>query len=77
MAKLKALMIGTVIGLCMGLWGGVNIGKGQPLYANPFLATPVSTQLSNAGKAAIRQSGEALEKAGEAIKDSTNGESER
>lgn len=76
MAKLKALLIGTVIGLLLGLWGGVNIGKGKPLYANPFAATTVSEQIKGAGKSALRQSGEALEKAGESIKNSAANDSD-
>lgn len=30
------LLAGLLIGLCAGLWFGVNIGKDQPLYSNPF-----------------------------------------
>ncbi len=36
MKRLKMLLTGTVIGLCVGLWFGVNIGKGKPVYSNPF-----------------------------------------
>lgn len=77
MTKLKTLLTGTVIGLLLGLWGGVNIGKGQPLYANPFSTVSVSEQLKGAGKTALRQSGEVLEKAGESIKKSAQTDSER
>lgn len=77
MAKLKALLIGMVIGLFLGLWGGVNLGKGKPLYSNPFSSASVSEQLKGASKTALRQSGEALEKAGESIKNSAQEESER
>jgi len=77
MAKLKALLIGMVIGLILGLWGGVNIGKSKPLYSNPFSSASVSEQLKGASKTALRQSGEALEKAGESIKNSAQENSER
>ncbi len=36
MKRLKMLLTGGVIGLCVGLWFGVNIGKGKPVYSNPF-----------------------------------------
>jgi len=36
MKRLKMLVLGLLIGLCVGLWFGVNLGKGQPLYSNPF-----------------------------------------
>ncbi|MBQ0753239.1 MAG: hypothetical protein KBT87_08900 [Gammaproteobacteria bacterium] len=75
MTKFKTLLIGTVIGLFFGLWGGVNIGKGKPLYSNPFSSASVSEQLKGASKTALRQSGEALEKAGESIKNSAQDES--
>ena len=32
----KALVLGIVIGIAFGMWWGVNIGKRQPFYANPF-----------------------------------------
>ena len=35
----KALVLGIVIGIAFGMWWGVNIGKGQPFYANPFKST--------------------------------------
>ncbi len=36
MKRLKMLVLGLLLGLCVGLWFGVNLGKGQPLYSNPF-----------------------------------------
>ncbi len=32
----KKLLIGLVVGIALGMWWGVNIGKGQPFYDNPF-----------------------------------------
>jgi len=69
MVKLKAWLTGLVIGLLLGLWGGVNIGKGQPLYANPFTNKSVPETMRKAGKDLLRESGKALEKGGEALKD--------
>lgn len=36
MLGIRKYIIGLVIGLVVGLWAGVNIGKGQPIWANPF-----------------------------------------
>ena len=36
MLPFKKYVIGGVIGLLAGLWMGVNIGEGRPLWANPF-----------------------------------------
>jgi len=36
MKFIKTLLLGMVIGSAFGMWWGVNIGKGQPFYANPF-----------------------------------------
>lgn len=70
MAKIKMWVFGLVIGLVLGVWGGINIGKGQPLYANPLTQSQVPSKLKEVGKDVIRQSGEALEKTGQAMKES-------
>lgn len=36
MKFIKNLLLGMIIGIAFGMWWGVNIGKGQPFYANPF-----------------------------------------
>ena len=36
MIPFKKYLIGGVIGLLIGLWMGVNIGEGRPLWGNPF-----------------------------------------
>lgn len=36
MKFIKNLLLGMIIGMAFGMWWGVNIGKGQPFYANPF-----------------------------------------
>lgn len=77
MAKLKTWVLGLIMGALLGLWGGVNIGKGKPLYANPFSERSVSGQLRDAGRDMIRESGEALEKTGEALKSKAEKNSER
>lgn len=68
MAKLKAGLFGLAAGLLCGLWAGVNIGKGQPWYANPFTGSPIQSELRNAGRDLVRESGEGLEQVGERLK---------
>jgi hypothetical protein len=67
MKRLKVFLSGLVIGALVGLWFGVNIGKGQPIYANPLSDPQVSGKIREAGKSVVRESGEALKKTGEAI----------
>ena len=76
MARIKVWVLGLVIGLLLGLWGGINIGKQRPLYANPFAETKMPASLKNAGRDVMRQSGEALEKTGESLKQKAQDESE-
>ena len=63
MFKLKKLVIGFCAGLVIGLWFGVNLGKGQPIYSNPFHDVSIKDRL-------VESSGDALEKSGRALKDS-------
>lgn len=68
MRKLKIFLSGLVIGGLLGLWFGVNIGKGQAIYANPLSDPRVSGKLKDAGENVVRESGEALEKTGKILK---------
>ncbi len=46
---LRNLITGLVIGLLLGLWFGVNIGKDQPWWSNPFAEPEVGEQLKRTG----------------------------
>lgn len=61
MFGLKKIIIGFVVGVAIGLWFGINLGKGQPLYSNPFAERSITDRLLESG-------GDALEKSGQAIK---------
>ncbi len=63
MKRLKMLLLGSFLGLCVGLWFGVNIGKDQPLYSNPFdsntlqkKAKRTADEVLNDTKRALRES---------------------
>ena len=73
MKTIKTLLGGIVIGLLLGLWFGVNIGRDRPIFSNPFTAPTVQEKLKQTGKTLIEKSGETLEKGGKALKDSTSG----
>lgn len=66
MANLKKYLIGLIIGLLLGLWGGVNIGKGQPLWANPFADVDLSQKAKDAATDVWK---DAKEKARESLAD--------
>ena len=61
MIKIKKLLIGFTAGMVIGLWFGINLGKDQPIYANPFHAVSLKDRL-------VKSSGEVLEKSGQALK---------
>ena len=68
MKTIKLAIIWLVLGLLLGLWFGVNIGRDRPLYSNPFEANTLKQKFKQAGEGALEKSGEALESAGKAIK---------
>jgi uncharacterized protein YcfJ len=42
----KDLLLGLLIGGIMGLWVGVNLGKDQPITANPFAEKSTMKELN-------------------------------
>lgn len=66
MSGIKKYLIGLFIGLVLGSWMGVNIGKGQPLWANPFAEKDIAEKVKNKAR---NMSEDAKTKAGEMVKD--------
>ncbi len=58
--RLKFLLLGVVIGGVFGLWFGVNLGKGQPLYANPFREPDVTERIKSDMEEAYRDTKRSL-----------------
>ena len=69
MKQLKVLILGIVIGVLLGLWFGVNIGKDKAIFSNPFAEVSIQQKIKKSGERLIEKSGEALEKSGKAIQD--------
>lgn len=61
MRIIKLLFLGTLMGLIVGLWLGVNIGKGNPIFGNPFAEENLSKKIKD-------KVGTSIEKFGEDIK---------
>ena len=72
MKAIKYLILGMFAGGVLGLAAGVNIGRDKPILSNPFEDKRVSSKMKDTGSELIRQSGEAIEDTGKAIKDQFN-----
>ena len=62
MKKLKLLLLGVVIGLLLGLWFGVNIGREKPIYSNPFADEVIKQKAKQTTSDAIQGTKKALRK---------------
>ncbi len=69
MKSIKYLILGLFIGGVLGIAAGVNIGRDNPILSNPFEDKQVSNKMKDTGNDLLRESGEAIEDAGKAIKD--------
>lgn len=67
MKRLNALTLGLVIGLALGLWFGFNLGRDEPIFANPFSEPALQDKLKRTGESVMEKTGEALEKGGQAL----------
>ncbi|MDZ7804676.1 hypothetical protein [Thiohalophilus sp.] len=68
MKKLKLLLSGVIIGLAVGLWFGVNIGKGKPLLSNPIDEPTLKQRLQESTGEAMERTGKKVEEIGSGIK---------
>jgi len=60
MLGLKKYIVGIVIGVVLGLWMGVNIGKNQPIWANPFAERSLTDEAKAKVKQAIKDTKKAV-----------------
>ena len=61
MKVLRALITGLIVGIAIGMWFGVNVGKGKPILSNPFADENIPEKVK-------RKVGEKIEKLGGDIK---------
>lgn len=61
--RIKYLLIGSIVGLLLGLWFGINLGTGKPIYANPFAERSVTERLSEGAEDALEEGKRSLGKA--------------
>lgn len=69
MKTINTFVAGAVIGILVGLWFGVNLGKDKPIFSNPFADKSIQDKIKESGEKIIQKSGEALEKGGKALKE--------
>jgi len=60
MKKLKLILFGVVIGLCVGLWFGVNIGKDKPILSNPFAEVSLKDRIKQKGNEVMKDTKDAI-----------------
>lgn len=68
MKSFKTLLTGIVIGLLLGLWFGVNIGRDRPLYSNPFADRSIKEKIKTSVGEGVEKAGSSIEKLGEDMK---------
>jgi len=69
MKLIKVVLLSLAIGVAIGMWFGVNIGRDEPLYSNPFDAHTINQQIKKATGETLEKGGQALEKTGQALKE--------
>ena len=72
MKSLKLIFVGFIIGILIGLWFGVNLGKEKPLLSNPFEERAVTEKIKTSIGKGVEKAGESIEKLGEDIKGDMN-----
>jgi len=69
MRFLKIILLSLLVGVGVGMWLGVNIGREVPLYSNPFDTDSLNQKLKKATGKTLEKGGQALEKTGQALQD--------
>jgi len=70
MKNIKIILFGVVIGIAIGLWLGVNMGREVPLLSNPFAHhETLNEKLKRISGETLEKGGRALEKTGQELQD--------
>ena len=70
MRKFKSLLVGVIVGTSIGLWFGVNIGKGRAITSDPFAKDTFQDQFKHTGEKLLEKSGEIMKKSGQKLEQS-------
>ena len=68
MKRIRKLIIGSIIGVTIGMWFGINIGKDRPIFSNPFAEPALQAKLKQTGGEVLEKGGKALEKSGKVLR---------
>lgn len=69
MKHFKAVFLSLLVGVLLGMWFGVNIGREVPWYSNPFDTQSLNQKLKRATGETLEKGGQAIEKTGQALQD--------
>lgn len=72
MKQLKLLLLSLLIGISIGLWFGVNIGREVPFYSNPFDTQSINQKIKGVAGETLEKGGHAIEKTGQSLQDKLN-----
>lgn len=67
----KAVLVTGLIGVGVGMWFGVNIGKGHEFYGNPFAGAAACTPDGEVAQDLIEKGADMLHESKEALKEKT------
>ena len=72
MKQIKVVLLSLLVGVALGMWFGVNIGREEPFYSNPFDTSALNQKLKKATGVTLEKGGHALEKTGQSMQDRLN-----
>lgn len=70
---LRGFAVGLLLGGLVALWLGINIGKNQPLFSNPFAESPAlqkAREYLDEAERTMERAKKAAERAGESASES-------
>lgn len=72
MRAFKYLLLGLIVGTAVGLWLGVNLGKGKPLLSNQLNEPTLREQLQQSGTRLKEKGEKMIEQGKNAVQDQMN-----
>jgi hypothetical protein len=72
MKNFKVVLLSVAIGVAIGMWFGVNIGREEPFYSDPFDTSSLNQKIKRATGETLEKGGHALEKTGQSLQDKLN-----